>query len=95
MRETNRKGKLEMKKATACLVLGTFLMSPLSAQAQSNDAKYCAAMIDLYRTYVGANRASGPVPEAIAACNSGNTAAGIPVLEQALKDAQITLPPRN
>jgi len=35
------------------------------------------------------------VPEAINQCNQGNTAAGVPVLETALKDAKVTLPPRN
>jgi hypothetical protein len=39
--------------------------------------------------------ASGPEADAMAQCKAGNTAAGIPVLEKALKDGKATLPSRN
>lgn len=84
-----------MKLRLAVLALCGSLLPMTETLAQSNDANYCAALINLYRTYVGANRASGDVPMAIAACNAGDTATGIPVLEKALRDAQISLPPRN
>jgi hypothetical protein len=35
------------------------------------------------------------VPEAINQCDKGNTAASIPVLEKALTDDTVTLPPRK
>jgi hypothetical protein len=57
---------------------------------------------DKYQTYVS-NMQSGrsPMPEspdvriAIDQCNKGNTAAGIPVLEQKLRNAKVDLPPRG
>ena len=73
-----------------------------AALAQNNDAGYCKALSDKYQTYVS-NMQSGrsPMPEspdvriAIDQCNKGNTAAGIPVLEQKLKNAKVDLPPRS
>jgi len=84
-----------MRTVAASLVVCIAVLLPEVAGAQSGDAQYCAAMIQLYRTYVGAGRSSGDVPIGIAACNNGDTATGIPILEKALKDAQISLPPRN
>ena len=78
------------------------LTSPAFAQA-SADARYCDRLIGLYRTYV--NNPEDPRPAfqsphaahetAIANCKAGNTAAGIPVLEKALRDNKLTLPARG
>lgn len=73
-----------------------------SAQDKMSDADYCKALGDKYKTYVS-NLQSGrsPMPEpadiqvAVENCKAGNTAAGIPVLEQRLKNARIDLPPRT
>jgi hypothetical protein len=75
-----------------CLVAG-MAIAPFTAFGQSADAKYCQALADSYRK-TNAQNMDAAVPEAINQCNQGNTAAGIPVLEKALKDAKITLPPR-
>ena len=83
-----------MRIIGACLVAGVALALPMAAFAQSADAKYCQALADTYRKTNSQNM-DAAVPEAINQCNQGNTAAGIPVLEKALKDAKVTLPPRN
>ena len=93
-----------MKILQRLLLLGTGVVLSSTASAQTNaDASYCAKLISLYRTYV--NNPEDPRPTfpspvashetAIANCKAGNTAAGIPVLEQALRDNKFTLPVRG
>ena len=82
-----------MRILGTCLIAGMALV-PFTAFGQSADAKYCQSLADLYRTTKRQNM-DAKVPEAISQCNKGNTAAGIPVLEQALTDAKVALPPRN
>jgi hypothetical protein len=89
--------------ALLLLAIGMGLSTTASAQQASADARYCAKLIGLYRTYV--NNPEDPRPtfqspvasaeNAIASCKAGNTAAGIPVLEQALRDNKFTLPSRG
>jgi hypothetical protein len=81
-----------MKRVTMYLVAG-LVLSPLAAVAQSSDATYCQALAETYRK-IGVANTDAAIPEAINQCNQGNTAAGIPVLEKALKDAKVSLPPR-
>ena len=76
-----------------CLIAGMAL-APFTTFGQSADAKYCQSLADLYRT-TNRQNLDATVPEAINQCNKGNTAAGIPVLEKALTNAKVTLPPRN
>jgi len=81
---------------------GIAVCGAVSAQP-SADARYCAELTRLYRTYV--NNPEDPRPAmvspratdevAISSCQAGNTAAGIPPLEQALKNNRINLPPRS
>jgi hypothetical protein len=52
---------------------------------------YCKALADTYRQFRGAV-AENPVSAAIAKCEEGNTAEGIPGIEQALIDRNIPLP---
>jgi len=61
----------------------------------TNDMAYCKALAASWRKTSTASPAQGPVPEAIAQCDAGNTAAGIPVLEKALTDSRVPLPPRT
>ena len=58
-----------------------------------SDRDYCAALARQWRTLTRTG-ASGPAPQAIAACDAGNYDAGITVLEQVLTDDRITLPSR-
>jgi hypothetical protein len=75
---------------------------PMAASAQASDATYCKALGEKYQTYVS-NMQSGrsPMPEspdvriAMDQCKTGNTTAGIPVLEQKLRNAKVDLPPRG
>jgi len=82
-----------MKILGTCLIAGV-LLAPCAAFGQSNDAAYCQALADTYRK-LNTQNTDATVPEAINQCRNGNTAAGIPVLEKALKDQKATLPPRN
>jgi hypothetical protein len=79
------------------LILGSAVtMITAAAFAQgSGDAAYCRALTDKYRTVTGGTQNNQAVVEAMDQCAKGNTAAGIPVLEKALKDNQVTLPPRS
>ena len=75
--------------------------SPLAALAQSGDATYCKALAEKYETYLN-NMTSGKSPKqdsvdgrvALEQCKKGN-AAGIPTLEQKLRNAKLDLPPRG
>ena len=60
----------------------------------SNDAAYCAALSSRYRDY-RTSQADEEAAAAMAQCQAGNTAAGIPVLEAKLTSARIPLPPRT
>lgn len=73
---------------------------PVAAVAQSDDAAYCDALIQQYNRYVikvGSHPNTGSVDGqvAVAQCRAGNTAAGIPVLEQKLRNAGVELPRRG
>ena len=81
-----------MRRIVICLSAGVALALPFAAFA--DDASYCKALADLYRQTNGQNM-DASAPEAMNQCNKGNTAAGIPVLEKALKDQKATLPARN
>ena len=91
-----------MKIRIASLALGLAFALPVGAHAQSADARYCKALGDSYMTYLGnggdPRHQAGPnvnATEAMAKCQAGDTAAGIPPLEKALSDAKIALPARS
>ena len=84
-------------KAFLCASL--VLSLPASTLAQSNGSAYCRALSDKYQRYVATNdgrhRAqtnAGP-DNAMSHCQS-DPASAIPVLERALQDAKVDLPPR-
>jgi hypothetical protein len=56
---------------------------------------YCNDLMALWRKTSTASPAQGAVPDAMAQCTAGNPAAGIPVLEKALTDAKVPLPPKK
>jgi hypothetical protein len=71
------------------------------ASAQTGDTGYCQALASKYQRYVVGTSGSGKmatpnvsVETASAKCGS-NPAGSIPVLEKALTDARIDLPPRS
>lgn len=75
------------------LLIGASLAMPLTATAQSADVKYCAALIDKYQRQ---NIPAKPhVTAAVKKCKAGQTAEAMPVLEAALLDANVDLPPRT
>jgi hypothetical protein len=84
------------------LVLSAVALVPMAAWAQMSDADYCTALGQRYQKYVS-DMQSGRAPmaaqvdaqTAISNCQAGNTAAGIPVLEQKLRDAKVDLPKRS
>ena len=76
------------------------LALPAAAQAQGDDAAYCAQLSVLYLRYVDGTGLGNRFPDltaawAISDCQRGDTAAGIPVLEQKLRDSGFTLPKRG
>ena len=81
-------------KTTVTLIFFASIALPFAAFAQSADAKYCEALSVEYRK-LNTDASTGPQADAMAQCKAGNTAAGIPVLEKALKDGKVTLPSRN
>ena len=91
-----------MKIQTLCLAAGLTLAFAAPALAQSNDAAYCQALVGKYKEYVagmGSGRHGGTDQNATAKiavdkCNAGDPA-GIPVLEQELKNAGFKLPQRS
>jgi len=92
-----------MKSLKLCLIAGMALGLPFAgavAASLPSDANYCDALIGRYNAY-----ASNPaewhrsglsnvreVNAAIASCEAGDTAAGIPTLEKALRNVGIGLP---
>ena len=94
-----------MNTATKILLstLVAVLLPVATSAQQANDATYCSALAQKYQRYVGQNttdarRAQNPdatMNNAIAQCSSGNAANAIPVLEKALQDAKVDLPPRS
>ena len=82
------------------LLLGLCLASMAGAEARADDMAYCAELTSMYRKYLGQTSSRQTMPDAAAstaidACQRGNTAAGIPVLEKRLTDARFSLPKRE
>ena len=76
------------------------LTAEAPAQAPADDMAYCAELTSMYRKYLGQTSSRQTMPDAAAstaidACQRGNTAAGIPVLEKRLTDARFSLPKRE
>jgi OmpA family len=63
------------------------------ARTGMSDAQYCAALSAKYRDF-RTSQAGETAAAAMAQCQAGNTAAGIPVLERTLTMARIPLPAR-
>ena len=89
--------------ATALLAAGSLGLAAIAAfaQAPQSDAKYCASLIATYQKYIVETRdpdtkapMRADLDAAVADCQAGNTAAGIPPLEKALRAAKFNLPPR-
>jgi hypothetical protein len=66
---------------------------PATERAMLSDQDYCAALAKKWREYTRTD-ASGPAPQAIAKCNAGDYAGGIPVLEKVLTNDRVVLPSR-
>jgi hypothetical protein len=87
------------RKTIAALLVAAALSA--AALAQSADTTYCQTLSATYDKYVNnatMGRANAPplagVTRAQSQCGS-DPAAAIPVLEKALRDARISLPPRS
>jgi hypothetical protein len=84
-----------MTSMSKILIACTVLALPLATAARADDASYCKALIAKYRAEVPQTAdPNATVPVAMTKCQGGDYS-GIPVLEQALKDNKVTLPPRN
>lgn len=84
----------------AALLLALPLLATTPVSAQATDTAYCASLSDLARRYLvgdggrGRNPPNPTINLAIANCSGGDTASGIPVLEQRLLDNGFSLPKR-
>ena len=65
----------------------------VSGRGVMSDKDYCAALARKWRSYSRTD-ASGPGPQAIAQCESGNYDSGITTLETILTDDRVVLPSR-
>ncbi len=83
-----------MTKTTICFAALLAFGLPFMASAEMTDAQYCQAMVKKYRTASGGTQNNQAVAQAMDQCAKGNPAAGIPVMEKALRDAKVTLPTR-
>lgn len=100
MRTQSDRQPAERRKAinakVVYLIAGLSLVVPLTGFAQSADANYCATLAKLYRATAPKHSAAmNSVPAAIAKCEAGDYAVGIPVLEKALTNAKVELPARS
>jgi hypothetical protein len=88
-----------MKIRIACLLASLSFALSMTASAQSGDSKYCSALSNKYQTYAqdnGGKSHNAPpadVASAMSKCSS-DPASAIPVLEGALNNAKVALPPR-
>lgn len=74
--------------------------APSRAQAPMTEQEYCDALVATYNRYLGQSSARSQFPDvaagnAIADCQRGRPASGIPVLERKLRNAGFTLPVRD
>jgi hypothetical protein len=65
------------------------------AAAPTNDLAYCKALSAKYREYARASTVDNDAALAMSRCDSGETAAAIPVLEKLLTAGKVPLPPRT
>jgi hypothetical protein len=70
------------------------LALPAAALAQGSDATYCKALAAKYREYNKGADPQASVATAAAECDT-KASSSIPVLEKALRDDKISLPPRG
>jgi hypothetical protein len=84
-----------MKCLAPVLPAVLIVLLPCIASAQSSDMKYCRALIETFREVESSNTPNLDIPMAMAKCEQGDTAAGIPVLENALRARRATLPSRE
>lgn len=84
-----------------CSSAAAATLAPTLASAQQGDAAYCASLGQTYNRYVGegsgkmrGQQRNASIDAAVTQCPT-NSAAAIPVLEKALKDAKVDLPPRG
>ena len=90
-----------MRLSIRLAVIASVLALPGAASAQSGDTGYCKVIASKYQRYVVGTSGSGKmatpnvsVETASSRCGS-DPAGSIPVLERALNDARIDLPPRS
>jgi len=83
------------------LISSLLLVFPLAASAAPDDAAYCKALATTYENLImkrgvarGGIQTGVETSVALDQCKNGNPA-GIPVLEQKLRDLKIDLPSRN
>ena len=92
------------RKMLLCSAIVMATLSPIAASAQSatqsTDASYCRALAEKYDRYLDMSSKRGQQPQnldtraAVEKCKVGDSS-GIPVIEKALQNAKIDLPPHG
>lgn len=89
-----------IKRLVAVLAFALPLATTVTTAAYAGDAEYCQALVQKYHAFITKYSGHSPNPGtadgqvAVDQCLSGNPA-GIPVLEQKLRDAKVELPSRG
>ena len=85
--------------AVAALVAGVGFATSSNAQDVANDQAYCKQLLKELRDVgwgtVRGNPVGNATAVAIAQCEEGDPGPAIPVLEQQMRERDITLPPRR
>jgi hypothetical protein len=90
-----------MKNRMKSLISGLVLILPIAVSAAPDDVAYCKSLATTYESLLmkrgvgrGGLQNSLETSVALDQCKNGNPA-GIPILEQKLRDLKIELPPRS
>src|SRR5205823_14190045 len=95
-------GVEDIMKATVAVSLLAAVMFglPAASFAQSNERDYCRALVAKYESYLDRHQRRGESPPGVASkpgveqCKAGDPA-GIPAIEDALRNAKLDLPSRS
>lgn len=88
------------RKTLLCSAIVMATLLPIVASAQPADSSYCKALAEKYDRYLDMDSKRGQQPQnldtraAVEKCKAGDPS-GIPVIEKALQNAKIDLPPHG
>jgi hypothetical protein len=94
-----RKMMVVLASTTTALVVSAGFATTGNAQDISSDQAYCNRLVREFTSNFGVRGGTAPqsldLSVAIAQCREGNPTPAIPVLQERLRDAGFTVPPRT